>query len=273
MSFILLAAVDVADGRVARFDGGDPGAEPGPTNPLEAARRWIADGADWIHLVDLDAAFGRGSNAELLASVVADLDARVELSGGIDDGRALDRALATGCDRAVLSTAALADPAWCSDAIAAHGDRIAVALDVRITTGADGSAQHRLTPRGGAGDRGDLWETMARLDGDGCARYIVTDVSRDGMLNGPNLDLHRAISGVTATPVIASGGVASIDDLVALAEAARTGVNIEGSVVGKALNSGRFTMTEACRAVRQVDSPGVFGGRIKVVEVEPGDVP
>jgi phosphoribosylanthranilate isomerase len=217
--------------------------------------QWQRDGAEWIHLVDLDAAFGRGSNAELLAAVVGELDVAVELSGGIRDDASLERALATGCARVNLGTAALEDPEWCAQAIAKHGERVAVGLDVRIVDG-----EHRLAARGWTRDGGDLWEVLTRLDRDGCARYVVTDVSKDGMLRGPNLDLMRDVAAATPAPVIASGGISDVADLVALAELAATGVNVEGSIVGKALYAGRFTLPEALEAVRAVAPAGRAAG-------------
>ncbi len=247
MSFTLLPAVDVAEGQAVRLVQGEAGTETGYGAPLDAALTWQRDGAEWIHLVDLDAAFGRGSNAELLAEVVGKLDVAVELSGGIRDDASLERALATGCARVNLGTAALEDPQWCARAIAAHGERIAVGLDVKISGG-----EHRLAARGWTTDGGDLWETLARLDRDGCARYVVTDVGKDGTLRGPNVELLRAVAAATPAPVIASGGIAEVSDLVALAQAAAAGANIEGSIVGKALYAGRFTLPEALAAVRAV---------------------
>ncbi|GAA5168340.1 bifunctional 1-(5-phosphoribosyl)-5-((5-phosphoribosylamino) methylidenea mino)imidazole-4-carboxamide isomerase/phosphoribosylanthranilate isomerase PriA [Pseudonocardia eucalypti] len=242
MSFVLLPAVDVADGQAVRLVQGAAGTETGYGDPLEAALTWQRDGAEWVHLVDLDAAFGRGSNAELLAGVVRRLDVQVELSGGIRDDESLRRALATGCARVNLGTAALENPDWCARAIGEHGDRVAVGLDVRIT-----EQGHRLAARGWTTDGGDLWEVLARLDADGCARYVVTDVSKDGTLRGPNLDLLRDVCKATDAPVIASGGVSTVEDLVALAELAGDGV--EGSIVGKALYAGRFTLPDAIAAV------------------------
>ena len=255
MSFTLLPAVDVADGQAVRLVQGEAGTETGYGDPLEAALAWQRDGAEWIHLVDLDAAFGRGSNAELLAAVVGELDVAVELSGGIRDDVSLERALATGCARVNLGTAALEDPEWCAQAIAKHGERVAVGLDVRIVDG-----EHRLAARGWTRDGGDLWEVLTRLDRDGCARYVVTDVSKDGMLRGPNLDLMRDVAAATPAPVIASGGISDVADLVALAELAATGVNVEGSIVGKALYAGRFTLPEALEAVRAVAPAGRAAG-------------
>jgi 1-(5-phosphoribosyl)-5-[(5-phosphoribosylamino)methylideneamino] imidazole-4-carboxamide isomerase/N-(5'phosphoribosyl)anthranilate isomerase len=239
MSLVLLPAVDVADGAAVRLVQGEAGTETSYGEPLEAALAWQRDGAEWLHLVDLDAAFGRGDNRELLASVVKQLDIAVELSGGIRDDASLDSALATGAARVNLGTAALESPEWVRRAIARHGDRIAVGLDVRGTT---------LAARGWTKEGGDLWETLARLDADGCARYVVTDVHRDGTLTGPNLQLLRDVCARTDAPVVASGGVSSLDDLRAIAGLSDIGV--EGAIVGKALYAGAFTLPEALAAVR-----------------------
>ncbi|HET9655594.1 MAG TPA: bifunctional 1-(5-phosphoribosyl)-5-((5-phosphoribosylamino)methylideneamino)imidazole-4-carboxamide isomerase/phosphoribosylanthranilate isomerase PriA [Kineosporiaceae bacterium] len=230
----LLPAVDVADGQAVRLVQGEAGSETSYGDPLEAALAWQRAGAEWIHLVDLDAAFGRGSNRELLARVVAAVDVRVELSGGIRDDASLDAAMATGCARVNLGTAALEDPEWTRKAIGRFGDRVAVGLDVRGTT---------LAARGWTREGGDLWETLARLDADGCARYVVTDVTKDGTLRGPNLDLLREVCARTDRPVVASGGIAGLDDLVALRGLVGTGV--EGAIVGKALYAGAFTLEQA----------------------------
>jgi phosphoribosyl isomerase A len=240
MSLILLPAVDVVAGQAVRLVRGEAGSETGYGDPLAAALEWQRGGAEWVHLVDLDAAFGRGSNAEQLAEVVAALDVHVELSGGIRDDESLRRALATGCARVNVGTAALEDPEWCARAIAEHGDRIAVGLDVRGTT---------LAARGWTRDGGELYEVLARLDAEGCARYVLTDVRRDGTLTGPNLDLLREVCAATKAPVVASGGVSTVDDLRAIAELVPLGV--EGAIVGKALYSGAFTLPEALAAVRR----------------------
>jgi len=236
--FVLLPAVDVADGRAVRLTQGAAGTETSYGDPLEAALRWQRDGAAWIHLVDLDAAFGRGENRQLLAAVVRRLDVAVELSGGIRDDVSLEAALGTGAARVNLGTAALENPDWVRSAIARHGDRIAVGLDVRGTT---------LAARGWTQDGGELFEVLARLDADGCARYVVTDVRRDGTLTGPNVDLLRTVCAATDRPVVASGGVSSLDDLRTLAALAPDGV--EGAIVGKALYAGAFTLPEALAAV------------------------
>jgi len=246
VSFVLLPAVDVADGQAVRLVQGEAGSETGYGDPWEAALAWQSAGAEWIHLVDLDAAFGRGSNAALLADVVGRLDVKVELSGGIRDDESLARALSTGCARVNLGTAALENPDWCARVIAEQGEKVAIGLDVRIT-----DQGHRLAARGWTTDGGDLWETLARLDANGCSRYVVTDVSKDGTLRGPNLDLLRSVCKVTDAPVIASGGVSEIDDLVALAGLEAEGV--EGSIVGKALYAGRFTLEAALAAVAALD--------------------
>ena len=234
----LLPAVDVADGLAVRLVRGEAGTETSYGDPLDAALAWQRAGAEWIHLVDLDAAFGRGSNREQLAEVVRAVDVRVELSGGIRDDESLRAALATGATRVNVGTAALEDPDWCARAIARHGDAIAVGLDVRGTT---------LAARGWTQDGGDLWETLARLDRDGCARYVVTDVGRDGTMTGPNLDLLRDVCARTDRPIVASGGVSSLDDLRAIATL--TGAGVEGAIVGKALYAGAFTLEEALAAV------------------------
>jgi 1-(5-phosphoribosyl)-5-[(5-phosphoribosylamino)methylideneamino] imidazole-4-carboxamide isomerase/N-(5'phosphoribosyl)anthranilate isomerase len=241
MSLVLLPAVDVADGQAVRLVQGEAGSETSYGDPLAAALEWQSGGAEWVHLVDLDAAFGRGSNRELLAEVVGKLDVKVELSGGIRDDASLEAALATGCARVNLGTAALESPDWVRAAIAKHGDKIAVGLDVRGTT---------LAARGWTQQGGDLWETMARLDADGCARYVVTDVKKDGTLTGPNLQLLQDVLSRTGAEIVASGGVSSIADLVAIA-GVRTGDDrrVEGSIVGKALYAGRFTLPEALAAV------------------------
>ncbi|GAB2462209.1 1-(5-phosphoribosyl)-5-[(5-phosphoribosylamino)methylideneamino] imidazole-4-carboxamide isomerase [Jatrophihabitans fulvus] len=239
MTLTLLPAVDVADGKAVRLVQGAAGSETDYGAPLDAALQWQTDGAEWIHLVDLDAAFGRGDNRELLAEVVGRLDVAVELSGGIRDDASLEAALATGCRRVNLGTAALESPEWVRKAIGEYGDRIAVGLDVRGTT---------LAARGWTQDGGDIWETLARLDADGCTRYVVTDVTKDGTLQGPNLQLLRDVCARTDKPVVASGGVSSLDDLVALASL--TDLGVEGAIVGKALYAGAFTLPEALAAVR-----------------------
>jgi 1-(5-phosphoribosyl)-5-[(5-phosphoribosylamino)methylideneamino] imidazole-4-carboxamide isomerase/N-(5'phosphoribosyl)anthranilate isomerase len=237
-NFVLLPAVDVADGQAVRLVQGEAGSETSYGDPIAAALAWQEQGAEWIHLVDLDAAFGRGSNYELLRDVVGKLDVAVELSGGIRDNASLESALATGAARLNLGTAALENPDWVRAVIAAHGERIAIGLDVRGTT---------LSARGWTQDGGELFEVLARLDADGCCRYVVTDVRRDGTLTGPNIDLLRDVCTATDRPVVASGGVSSLDDLRALA--ALRGVGVEGSIVGKALYAGAFTLPEALAAV------------------------
>jgi phosphoribosylanthranilate isomerase len=242
VTFTLFPAVDVADGQAVRLVRGVAGSETSYGDPLEAALAWQRDGAEWIHLVDLDAAFGKGSNHELLASVVGKLDVQVELSGGIRDDASLKAALSTGCRRVNLGTAALEDPEWTARVIGEHGDRVAIGLDVRI-----GEAGHRLAARGWVKDGGDFWEVLDRLDRDGAERYVITDVSKDGTLQGPNIELLREVSARTDAALIASGGVSSLEDLRALAALESDG--LEGSIVGKALYVGAFTLPEALAAV------------------------
>ena len=241
-TLILLPAVDVVEGRAVRLVQGKAGSETEYGSALEAALTWQRDGAEWIHLVDLDAAFGRGSNRELLAEVVGKLDVNVEMSGGIRDDESLRAALATGCARVNIGTAALEDPLWCAQAIAEYGEKVAVGLDVQILEN-----EYRLRGRGWETDGGDLWQELERLDIEGCSRFVVTDVTKDGTLTGPNLDLLEGVAECTDAPVIASGGVSSLDDLRAIATLVDSGV--EGAIVGKALYAGRFTLPEALAAV------------------------
>jgi len=234
MSLILLPAVDVKDGKAVRLVQGELSQESSYGAPIDAALDFQNSGAQWLHLVDLDAAFGIGSNHEILAEVVGKLDIKVELSGGIRDDASLERALATGCARINLGTAALENPDWTSRVIKKYGERIAVGLDVR---------GHTLAARGWTKEGGDLFETLARLDRNGCARYVVTDVAKDGTMQGPNLNLLREVAEVTKAPIIASGGVSTLDDIRALRSL--TDIGIEGSIVGKALYARAFTLEEA----------------------------
>ena len=236
MKLELLPAVDVKGGQAVRLVQGELGSESNYGAPLEAALDFQRAGAEWIHLVDLDAAFGIGSNADLLAEVIGKLDIAVELSGGIRDDESLRRALDTGCKRVNLGTAALEDPEWTSRVISEFGNRIAVGLDVRGTT---------LAARGWTKEGGDLYETIARLDKDGCARYVVTDVTKDGTLKGPNLELLRNVCAATKAPIVASGGISSIADIEALKSLVEIGV--EGAIMGKALYAGAFTLEEALK--------------------------
>ncbi len=230
----LLPAVDIAGGQAVQLVQGVAGSEKRFGDPVEAALRWQEAGAEWLHLVDLDAAFGRGHNRELQAEIVGRLDIKVEMSGGIRDDESLAAAMATGCRRVNIGTAALEQPEWCAQAIATYGDRVAIGLDVRGTT---------LAARGWTQEGGDLYEVLARLDAEGCARYVVTDVDKDGMLQGPNLELLRSVCSRTDRPVVASGGVTELADLEALQSLVPVGV--EGAIIGTALYEGRFTLEEA----------------------------
>ncbi len=246
----LLPAVDVSEGRAVQLVQGVAGSEQVFGEPVESAVRWQSAGAQWVHLVDLDAAFGRGHNRDLLSDVVAALDIDVELSGGIRDDESLTAALATGCRRVNIGTAALEEPEWCASIIAEHGDRVAIGLDVRGTT---------LAARGWTREGGDLYEVLDRLNAQGCARYVVTDVDKDGMLQGPNLALLRDVCSRTDAPVVASGGVSTLDDLIALTTLVGDGV--EGAIIGTALYTEAFTLEEALAAVDAADSRADVGPR------------
>jgi phosphoribosylanthranilate isomerase len=237
---ILLPAVDVADGKAVRLVQGELGTETSYGSPLDAALSWQEQGAEWIHLVDLDAAFGKGSNRELLKEVTAKLDIKVELSGGIRDDESLNNALATGAARINLGTAALENPDWTAKVIAQHGDKIAIGLDVR---------GRNLAARGWTKEGGELIETLQRLDKDNAARYVVTDVTKDGTLQGPNTALLREILDYTKKPVIASGGIAQLSDIAELRQL--TNIGVEGAIVGKALYAQKFTLNDALRIANQ----------------------
>ena len=239
MKLELLPAVDVKAGQAVRLVQGELGSESNYGSPLEAALDFQNAGAEWIHLVDLDAAFGIGSNSELLANVIGKLDIKVELSGGIRDDDSLRRALKTGCLRVNLGTAALENPEWTAKVIAEFGDRIAVGLDVRGRT---------LAARGWTKEGGDLFETIERLDSNGCARYVVTDVTKDGTLKGPNLELLRSVCAVTKAPIVASGGISSLSDIQELKNL--VGIGVEGAIMGKALYAGAFTLEDALEVAK-----------------------
>jgi phosphoribosylformimino-5-aminoimidazole carboxamide ribotide isomerase/phosphoribosylanthranilate isomerase len=238
---VLLPAVDIADGKAVRLTQGEAGSETSYGDPVDAAAEWIEQGAEWIHLVDLDAAFGRGHNRDVLKAVMRSRrDVKIELSGGIRDDRSLDQALDLGAKRVNLGTAALENPQWAADVISRYGEAIAVGLDVRGTT---------LAARGWTQEGGDLWDVLGQLEDAGCARYVVTDVTKDGTLRGPNLELLRQVTDRTDRPVVASGGVSSLDDIIALRGLVPDGV--EGAIIGKALYSGAFTLAEALDVARR----------------------
>lgn len=251
---MLLPAVDVAGGQAVQLVQGRAGSEKRFGDPRQAARRWAEAGAEWIHLVDLDAAFGRGSNAAVIGEVIAEVASvvglKVELSGGIRDAASLDRALSTGCARVNIGTAALERPEWVAEIIAEHGERIAVGLDVKSDP--DGE-HHRLAARGWTTEGGDLFETLDRLDAEGCARFVVTDVASDGMLAGPNYRLLAQIAERTSRPLVASGGISTLDDIERLAALVpdRPGEpGVEGAIIGTALYVGNFTLTDALATAR-----------------------
>jgi len=230
----ILPAIDVKDGRAVRLFQGELAKESNYGLPVEVAKEFSAEGATWIHLVDLDAAFGIGSNFELIQEVISSVDIKVELSGGIRDDDSLKRALSTGCKRVNLGTAAIENPEWTAKVIGQYGEKIAVGLDVR---------GHTLATRGWTEQGGDLFEMISKLDAAGCSRYIVTDVTKDGTLTGPNLELLREVCAATSAPVIASGGISALQDLIDLR--AMTNLGVEGAIVGKAIYSGAFSLAQA----------------------------
>ncbi|WP_106848164.1 bifunctional 1-(5-phosphoribosyl)-5-((5-phosphoribosylamino)methylideneamino)imidazole-4-carboxamide isomerase/phosphoribosylanthranilate isomerase PriA [Blastococcus sp. Marseille-P5729] len=234
----LLPAVDVVEGKAVQLVRGKAGSGKTYGDPLDAAMNWQNDGAEWLHLVDLDAAFGRGENREVIREIVGRMDIKVELSGGIRDDESLEAALSTGCTRVNIGTAALEHPEWCSRIIGEHGDRIAIGLDVR---------GERLAARGWTAEGGNVWEVLDRLERDGCARYVVTDVEKDGMLKGPNVHLLRQVCERTNKPVVASGGITTLDDIRQIAQL--TGIGVEGAIVGTALYEGNFTLPQALAAI------------------------
>ena len=237
----LLPAVDVADGKAVRLTQGEAGSETDYGSPLEAAQTWINAGAEWIHLVDLDAAFGRGNNRAIMREVVnAATSVKIELSGGIRDDASLEAALEAGATRVNLGTAALEDPEWTERVIKRFGDFVAVGLDVRGTT---------LAARGWTQEGGDLYEVLARLEGVGCTRYVVTDVTKDGTLKGPNLELLKSVMQHTNKPVVASGGISSLQDITDLH--ALVGLGLEGAILGKSLYANKFTLEEALAIANQ----------------------
>ena len=242
MTFTLLPAVDVVNAQAVRLDQGEAGTEKSYGSPLEVALRWQEEGAEWLHFVDLDAAFNRGSNYELMAEITQALDIHVELTGGIRDDASLERALSTGAARVNIGTAALERPEWIGKVLATYGDKIAVDIAVREIEG-----EWRTRGNGWVSDGGDLWEVLERLDAQGCQRFIVTDVSRDGTLTGPNVDLLRDIAQATDAKIVASGGISTIDNIRELATYVDEG--IDSAIIGKALYEGRFTLREALAAL------------------------
>jgi phosphoribosylanthranilate isomerase len=249
MPFTLLPAIDVVDGEVARFraDDDDPVT---PRSPLEFARNWLADGAEWLHLADLDAAFGRGSNLGLLRDLISECPVSVQLSAGVRDDASLESALSMNCERIVIAADALRDMQWCGRVVKAHRDRVAVALDVAVETQSDGSDRYRLSPRNGATVEIGVREALDRLEDAGCGVLVVTDVARDGGLSGPNVSVSRAVAGWTQAQVIASGGVSSVDDVVALAHCSLDHPNVVGTVIGASLLTGHVDLVDALAAVR-----------------------
>ncbi|STC68257.1 bifunctional 1-(5-phosphoribosyl)-5-((5-phosphoribosylamino)methylideneamino)imidazole-4-carboxamide isomerase/phosphoribosylanthranilate isomerase PriA [Corynebacterium pilosum] len=244
MTFTLLPAVDVVDGKAVRLDQGEAGTEKTYGEPLDAALEWQAQGAEWLHFVDLDAAFGRGSNHDLMAEITGKLDINVELTGGIRDDESLERALATGAKRVNIGTAALQNPEWMEGVLKRYPEQVAIDIAVRNEEG-----QWRTKGNGWTSDGGDLWEVLERFDAAGCTRFVVTDVSKDGTLAGPNIELLREVSAATDALITASGGIATLEDVVEVAKYQDEG--IDSVIIGKALYEKRFTLRDALAAVAQ----------------------
>ncbi|AIK85521.1 phosphoribosyl isomerase [Corynebacterium glutamicum] len=245
MTFTIFPAVDVVNGQAVRLDQGEAGTEKSYGTPLESALKWQEQGAKWLHFVDLDAAFNRGSNHEMMAEIVGKLDVDVELTGGIRDDESLERALATGARRVNIGTAALEKPEWIASAIQRYGEKIAVDIAVRLEDG-----EWRTRGNGWVSDGGDLWEVLERLDSQGCARFVVTDVSKDGTLSGPNVELLREVAAATDAPIVASGGISVLEDVLELAKYQDEG--IDSVIIGKALYEHKFTLEEALAAVEKL---------------------
>ena len=236
----LLPAVDVVNGQSVRLERGQARSARSFGDPRKAVADFVDAGAAWIHLADIDAAFGRGSNAALLAAIVEETretGVRIEWSGGVRNEESLLVAIGSGAARVNLATSALADLEWAAGAIERFGQRLAVCLDVR------GAA---LSARGASVEIGGLWEILPVLEKAGCRRYVVTDVARDGAMNGPNTKLLREVAHAASAPIIASGGVSSLDDIRGLREL--VGEGIDSAIVGKALYEGAFTLRQAIEA-------------------------
>ena len=235
----IFPAIDVKDGVAIRLTKGELNNQSKYGDPLEVANEFVKSGVNWIHLVDLDAAFGIGDNSEILASIIKNINIKIQLSGGIKDEQSLNKALATGCSRINIATSALEQLDWVESVIHKHGDKICVSLDVNGKV---------LSPRGSNKSGGDLFQVITRLDKVRCARYVLTDVNRDGALNGPNLELLKEVTSFTKTPIVASGGVSSLNDVKSLMQLTNQGV--EAVIIGKALYTGAFTLTQALATVK-----------------------
>ena len=235
----IFPAIDVKDGVAIRLTKGELNNQSKYGDPLEVANEFVKSGVNWIHLVDLDAAFGIGDNSEILALIIKNINIKIQLSGGIKDEQSLNKALATGCSRINIATSALEQLDWVESVIHKHGDKVCVSLDVNGKV---------LSPRGSNKSGEDLFQVITRLDKAGCARYVLTDVNRDGALNGPSLELLKEVTSFTKTPIVASGGVSSLSDVKSLMQLTNQGV--EAVIIGKALYTGAFTLTQALATVK-----------------------
>lgn len=238
----LFPAVDIRFGKSVRLFQGQAGSETVYGSPLEVAEALI--GAGWLHVVDLDAAFGEGNNRDAVREIVDRLGVKVDLSGGLRDTAAVEAAFAAGASRVSVGTAAVANPTWVGELVDRFGDSVAVDLACQLV-----DDQWRVSTHGWVADGGDLWEVLESLDAQGCRRFVVTDVSRDGAMVGPNVELLREVAAATDATVTASGGVSTLDDLRTLAEYEAEG--IDGVIVGKAFVEKAFTVEDALRVLEK----------------------
>lgn len=262
----LFPAIDLRGGRCVRLRQGDYGDETVyGDDPVAVARSFADAGASWVHVVDLDAArSGTPENRPVVAAIAADLGGRgvhVQTGGGVRDRAAAEALLGAGVRRVVVGTAAVEDPAFVAALAADHPGRVAVGLDARLLP--DG--RYEVAVRGWTeGSSHDLFDVLARLEGVGVAAVVITEIGRDGMLTGPDLDGLGAALATTAIDVIASGGVSSLDDLRALRSLRAGGADgaggadaagraLAGAIAGKAIYERRFEVAEAvavCRGER-----------------------
>jgi phosphoribosylanthranilate isomerase len=232
----LYPAVDIKSGKAARLTKGQIDSTENFGDPAEVVNQFIEAGSKWIHLVDLDAAFGTGTNKEIIKEITSFPNIAFQLSGGINNQTSLDFAISTNANQINLATSALHDLKWVEEVMQKYGSRLSVSLDVD-------AGSNQLIARGSGDNLGNLFQMIKRLDSIGCHRYILTDINADGALTGSNFDLIEKVTAVTDAAIISSGGVSSIDDLLKLRE-----LQIAGVVLGKALYGGQIDLVSALTA-------------------------